>query len=1273
MTSSPPSLGRYVPRVVRDWLDDDATALHRRVAGTIVFVDVSGFTKMSERLARFGKEGAEAVTEVISSCFNRLLTEAYGYGATLLKFGGDALLLFFQGEAHEWRGGAAALEMRRALREAGTFETRAGRVTLRMSVGVHSGVTDFFLVGSSHRELIVAGDAASEVVRLEAAAGTGRILVSPAAAAALPHANLGPRSGPGLLLRGTVPSDSHEEVRFRDLEQDLTPYLPVGLRAVLTGDGAPPEHRRVTVAFLHFGGVDALVERSGPDAAARALDDLVGSLQVAMDARHVCFLGTDIAADGGKVILTAGAPAGDGEDEERMLLALRAFVESGPALPVRIGVNTGHVFAGEIGTIHRRTYTVMGDAVNLAARLMAKAGDAQILATEPVLRGSRTLFDTGPLEPFLVKGKREPVTASSVGSPRGVRPSIASTDFPLVGRDEELAAVLERAELLPLGRGHLVEVTGEPGVGKSRFIEEVIRRAGPVRVHRVQCRQYQAATPYFAFDHLLRELLGLAGKTDAEALAELARTVRLHVPSLLPWLPLIAIPLGLDDDESPEMALLGDEFRKQQLERSVVELLSVLVTDPTLICFEDTHWMDEASGDLVRAIEPVLADRPWLLCVTRRRVAAGFVPASGTSTTTIDLTALDAGATAGLLAAATAHEPLPDHLVRALAERSDGNPLFALELLHALRTEGDLEALPHSVEGLISARIDRLPAEDRAFLRHVSVLGAGFWDEHIAAVVPYADRDVGSTALARLGDLLEVRESGWVTFRHALVRDVAYAGLPFGVRSRLHGQIAESILRAAKADASDQAALLSLHFLYAQRYPEAWRFARLAGHAATELFANIEAIALYQRALQAARHVPALSAAERAEVLERLGDVQDLAGAYAEARASYRAARRLSADDEARQARFLLKDAFLAERQGRYRDAVRSIRRGQRLVDGADDQESARLRAQLTVWFAAIRATQGKTGEAARWSRAGVGLAEAAGDESALARAYLVLDYAESTLGRATGPENSARALDIYVRLGDLSGQASAANNLGTYAYLAGRWDEAIDLYARSREARLKAGDSASAAMADSNMAEILVEQGRHGEADALLRAAVTVATAAGDQWTATFARRLLGQSAARAGRFDEATALLDEARAGFIAIGANADVVLADLAMAEMLVLAGAGADALLVLGRILVHGEMPDGLEPYQPQLHRVWALAFLQAGEIEVGRRELDTAVALARRQGAEYQLALALATLDRLGGTSVAPAPDGEREHVEILSRLGVVSPPDYPLPQTVGGS
>ena len=167
----------YLPRILVGWLNERPGTTARDLEGSVVFVDISGFTKMSERLARNGKVGAEEVTDVLGSVFAKLLVVAYENGGSLVKFGGDALMLFFAEEEHELRATRAAFGMRGELRSAGKIETSAGLVTLRMSVGVHSGVFNLFLVGRSHRELIITGPAASETVLMENTAEAGEILV----------------------------------------------------------------------------------------------------------------------------------------------------------------------------------------------------------------------------------------------------------------------------------------------------------------------------------------------------------------------------------------------------------------------------------------------------------------------------------------------------------------------------------------------------------------------------------------------------------------------------------------------------------------------------------------------------------------------------------------------------------------------------------------------------------------------------------------------------------------------------------------------------------------------------------------------------------------------------------------------------------------------------------------------------------------------------------------------------------------------------------------
>src|SRR3974390_2866593 len=229
------ALGPYVPRAAAEWDLDAPGALWREVDATCCIVDISGFTTLSERLARRGRIGAEELTEVINYVFSRMLEIANGKGGALLKFGGDALLLAFTCDHHARMAAESAVAMQAALREARTLPTSGGRVNLRMSVGIHTGTYHFFRVGDLHRELLIAGPAATTTTRMEQTADAGEIVVSPATVDALPKGAIGKSKGDGHLLRwrqvvpggpGPIPARS---VPDRAVELSV----PVALRARL--------------------------------------------------------------------------------------------------------------------------------------------------------------------------------------------------------------------------------------------------------------------------------------------------------------------------------------------------------------------------------------------------------------------------------------------------------------------------------------------------------------------------------------------------------------------------------------------------------------------------------------------------------------------------------------------------------------------------------------------------------------------------------------------------------------------------------------------------------------------------------------------------------------------------------------------------------------------------------------------------------------------------------------------------------------------------------
>ncbi len=242
----------YVPKVLQRHLVQDPASRGWSAEGSAAFIDISGFTRLSERLARKGKEGAEQITDAIGGSFDAILAVARESGGTLLKFGGDALLLWFEGDSHAARACHATFLMRRVLRKVGRIVVPGAKVTLRMTQAVHSGAFHFFAVGNSHLELLPTGPAWSRLVAMEHNATASQIVISPETGTLLPGRCLGDAQGPGVLLRrepsgwrGKIGGEPQPVLPVEALARCLSPAIRAH---VLSGDvlaGAPPRHRRI--------------------------------------------------------------------------------------------------------------------------------------------------------------------------------------------------------------------------------------------------------------------------------------------------------------------------------------------------------------------------------------------------------------------------------------------------------------------------------------------------------------------------------------------------------------------------------------------------------------------------------------------------------------------------------------------------------------------------------------------------------------------------------------------------------------------------------------------------------------------------------------------------------------------------------------------------------------------------------------------------------------------------------------------------------------------
>jgi class 3 adenylate cyclase/tetratricopeptide (TPR) repeat protein len=975
----------YLPRLVVDWSRDPDAGGVRELDGSLVSLDVSGFTRLSERLQANGRAGAEELVLLISGVHEGLIGISERHGGDVLKFRGDALLLLFSGVGHEQRACVAASHMQWLIEQTGQTMSSVGPVDLRMHAGVYSGPCWFFLVESTHRELIVTGPAATETIRLESAATAGEVLVSERTAEALEPGRLGEAREHGRLLLPREADTDDDDVSAHAAEpskagQRLELYVPVPLRAQLVLEAGEAEHRQVTAAFLKFSGVDAVLAADAEEAH-RRLSELARIVGEATGELGLTWLESDIDVDGGKIYLAGGAPSSTGADEERMLRALRGIVDDYEGFTLRAGVNRGPAFCGDVGAATRRTYAVMGDTVNLAARLTGRAEEREILATADVLDRSRTRFDSQP-KPLLVKGKERSITAYSVGPAAGEKEEEPAVELPLVGRDAELAAFDDLVNACP----HARAAADRARRAAWHRQVEARRRAATARAG-VQ-PALGPLRPLLGFTAVLRPALppaaargdhpglrrgggrraaGAVGAGGAAGPRSLAAPAR-H-------------PFGAEVDPTPETEQIDPAFRRTQLHQSVEQFLERVLMMPTLVVLEDSHWMDDASWDLIRHLTRDAAARPWVFCVTRRP-QGGELARDVEGHVQLALEPLDREGAQALALAAAGELALSSDALEAVGTRSGGNPLFVRELIAAARAAGSVDALPETVETLITTRIDTLAPEDRFLLRNASVLGARFELDLLAEVV--AEELAGVNELdrwERLSEFVMWEGAGELRFVHDLFRAVAYEGLSYRRRRHVHERVGAALQRRG-ADP----ALLSLHFFRAEDYGRAWLYSVEAGTRAKADHANIVAAELFERALEAAEQID-VAPAELAAVAEALGDVSELAAQYERAAAAYERARTVGSEDP----RLLLKEGVLRERLGKYPDALNWYGRG--LQDAGPA-----TKIELELAFAGVKYRQGQYDEAIEWGERAAADAEAAGDRVKLAHAFYLQHIAPHRL-----------------------------------------------------------------------------------------------------------------------------------------------------------------------------------------------------------------------------------------------------------------------------------
>ena len=681
------------------------------------------------------------------------------------------------------------------------------------------------------------------------------------------------------------------------------------------------ERRQVTVLFADLSGYTAVSERMDPE----AVKGLVDRCLRCLGEEVTRYGGTVDKYIGDNVMAIFGAPVAHEDDEDRAVRAALGMqgamgeinaeltARHGASFQLRVGINTGEVLAGAIGD----GYTVIGDTVNVAARLQAAARPGTVTVGERTYRATSEQVEYTVLEPLHLKGKASAVPAwEAVGlvAAQPTRRARARAATPLVGRDDELSLVESLyGRVTRERRPHLVTLVGQAGVDKTRLLHEFRARVETLAeqapaFREGRCLPYGSGVVYWALSEVIRVDAGIRDEDSADQAWEkikdyacgllldeehqeerepverrsalVARLLGIEVPD-------DAVPTNLDDPQKLREAFFSAV-------RAVIEARTR--QQPLILAFEDIHWADHGMLDLIEYLAQWVRGPLLLLCLARDELLE-HRPAWGggrRGATSIFLDPLSAEETRALVTALMPESADAERAAELVATRAGGNPFFAEEMARMLAEEGSVEAaeLPGTVQALLAARLDSLEPHERQLVQQAAVVGRTFWEGSLSGVAREAGFDLHDALTSLQEKDLVVASTGSqlagepeYAFKHVLIRDVAYGMLPKAVRSVKHYEVGRFIEDRAGDRTDEVVTILAEHYgraaLLAEEsdvpdsdlpplHRKALHFLEAAGDAAALLYSNPEAFKHYRAARDIrCPHDPA----SVARISEKQGDV----------------------------------------------------------------------------------------------------------------------------------------------------------------------------------------------------------------------------------------------------------------------------------------------------------------------------------------------------------------------------------------------------------------
>jgi class 3 adenylate cyclase/tetratricopeptide (TPR) repeat protein len=1080
-----------------------------QVLGAGLFADISGFTPLTEALSE--ELGSHRASEVLTGHLNRVfhavIAELDRYGGEVIYFAGDAITCWLDGD-DGLRAIASGLAMRDAVARVGEIRTPRGAIhRLELKVSIAVGPAQRFVVGDPEIQLIdvLAGRIVDRLAAAEHLAEKGEVVIDEAArlslegkvAIAARRAGENGESGIGVVAGLlTDVDDSPSEFEERPLPEEISRQwlLPEVYERLCTGSGEfLAELRPAFPFFASFGGIDFESEAD----AREKLDEFVRSAQHVLASFGGNVLQLSLGDKGAYLYGVFGTPVAHEDDAARACAAAVEFLrlESVTAArEIRIGLTHGRLRSGTYGHARRRTFVCLGDPVNLAARLMSAAPAGGIYVSELVRRSAGEGFEWDQLPPLQLKGKSAPIAAFAV---RGVSTRrsrrVIRYRLPVVGREAEMAVLMDGLVAARSGAGSIVGVSAEAGMGKSRLVAEFVRAARHqgALVAFGECQSFGTTSSYLVWREIWRTLLGVDERLpEADQVAALESALEAIEPGLSARAPLLDVVLGLTISDTELTRSFDSKLRKASLEALLVQCLRARAGSTSLLLvLEDCHWLDPLSRDLLVEVARVVA-MLQVQVVIAYRPEAGSPSGLGLSQLRglkeLDLPALPDAEMASVVRSKLEQllgegSEAPPALLELITRRAQGNPFYAEELLNFLRSEEidptDERAvqnldLPDSLHSLILGRIDALSESPRRTIKVASVVGRLFR----APVLPGIYEELGTLddvraylGMLRLLDLvsLDREEDEAYLFKHVVTQEVAYESLPFALRARLHEQIG-LYLEAHEPHAIEaNLDLLAYHFWRSSDEDKKREYLRRAGDAAKAAYANSAAIDYFERLADL------LTGGERAEILLTLGQVLELVGNWEQATAVELEALELAraAGDGVAVGWCETALAEVSRKQGRFDEAHAYLERARSAFEEAELMDGVGRVLHLSGTLAAQR-----------------------GDNPAARESY-------------------EASLAIRERLGERGNMASVLSNLGIVAEYEGDYDRSRSFHEQALSLRTEIGDRWAIAVSLTNLGMIAVLQGRNQEARLHFEEAMRLNVEVGDAWMVAITHNNLGNA----------------------------------------------------------------------------------------------------------------------------------------------------------------